>query len=195
LRPVSSWVLRRRHFILERRTCYPYSTRVKVSTTFRKFELQLTMRFRGRNTYRVALLRTDSSYWLLWFDRSRCFRWYGRTPWNCRLAMAVHSVGIQVLILCVTTNLHRSEGAVTAVVAIFGFFLLPNTHLTTSWLTPEERELAHARMERDRVGDSSEPVSSMEGLRQACRDPRTWLFCFMQNFHLSACSFNSFFPT
>ncbi|KAH3974825.1 hypothetical protein HBI81_097500 [Parastagonospora nodorum] len=87
------------------------------------------------------------------------------------------------------------EGAVTAVVAIFGFFLLPNTPLTTSWLTPEERELAHARMERDRVGDSTEAVSSMEGLRQACRDPRTWLFCFMQNFHLSACSFNSFFPT
>ncbi|KAH4119909.1 hypothetical protein HBH47_119850 [Parastagonospora nodorum] len=87
------------------------------------------------------------------------------------------------------------EGAVTAVVAIFGFFLLPNTPLTTSWLTPEERELAHARMERDRVGDSTEAVSSMEGLRQAYRDPRTWLFCFMQNFHLSACSFNSFFPT
>jgi hypothetical protein len=109
--------------------------------------------------------------------------------------MAVHSVGILVLRLCAATNLYHSEGAVTAVVAIFGFFLLPNTPLTTSWLTPEERELAHARMERDRVGDSSEPVSSMEGLRQACRDPRTWLFCFMQNFHLSACSFNSFFPT
>lgn len=23
----------------------------------------------------------------------------------------------------------------------------------------------------------------------------SWLFCLMQNFHLSACSFNSFFPT
>ncbi|KAF1914369.1 major facilitator superfamily domain-containing protein [Ampelomyces quisqualis] len=87
------------------------------------------------------------------------------------------------------------EGAVTALVAILGLFLLPNTPLTTSWLKPEERELAHARMERDRVGDSSEPVSSMEGLRQACKDKRTWLFCLMQNFHLSACSFNSFFPT
>jgi len=62
-----------------------------------------------------------------------------------------------------------SEGAVTALVAIFGFFLLPNTPLTTPWLNQEERELAHARMERDRVGDSTEPVSSMEGLRQACR--------------------------
>jgi hypothetical protein len=89
----------------------------------------------------------------------------------------------------------HSEGAATALVAIFGFFMLPNTPLTTSWLKPHERELAHARMERDRVGDSMEPVSMMEGLRQACRDKRTWLFCLMQNFHLSACSFNSFFPT
>lgn len=88
-----------------------------------------------------------------------------------------------------------SEGAVTAFVAIFGFFLLPNTPLTTSWLTPEERQMAHDRMERDRVGDSGEKVSMMEGLRQACKDKRTWLFCLMQNFHLSACSFNSFFPT
>ncbi|KAJ4375478.1 hypothetical protein N0V86_007009 [Didymella sp. IMI 355093] len=87
------------------------------------------------------------------------------------------------------------EGAVTAFVAIFGFFLLPNTPLTTSWLTPEERQLAHDRMERDRVGDAGEKVSMMEGLKQACKDKRTWLFCLMQNFHLSACSFNSFFPT
>ncbi|KAF2032924.1 major facilitator superfamily transporter [Setomelanomma holmii] len=87
------------------------------------------------------------------------------------------------------------EGAVTGLLAIFGFFLLPDTPLTTSWLKLKEREIAHARMERDRVGDSTEPVSSMEGLWQACRDPRTWLFCFMQNFHLSTCSFNPFFPT
>ena len=83
----------------------------------------------------------------------------------------------------------------TAFVAIFGFFLLPNTPLTTSWLTPEERQMAHDRMERDRVGDAGEKVSMMEGLKQACKDKRTWLFCLMQNFHLSACSFNSFFPT
>ena len=72
----------------------------------------------------------------------------------------------------------------TAFVAIFGFFLLPNTPLTTSWLTPEERQMAHDRMERDRVGDSGEKVSMMEGLRQACKDKRTWLFCLMQNFYL-----------
>ncbi|RYO84671.1 hypothetical protein DL766_005907 [Monosporascus sp. MC13-8B] len=87
------------------------------------------------------------------------------------------------------------EGAVTALVALFGFFLLPNTPLTTGWLKAEERELAHARMERDKLGDSLERASAMEGLKQAAKDKRTWLFCLMQNFHLSACSFNSFFPT
>ncbi|RYP73560.1 hypothetical protein DL769_004195 [Monosporascus sp. CRB-8-3] len=87
------------------------------------------------------------------------------------------------------------EGAVTALVAFFGFFLLPNTPLTTRWLKVEERELAHARMERDKLGDSLEQASAMEGLKQAAKDKRTWLFCLMQNFHLSACSFNSFFPT
>lgn len=86
------------------------------------------------------------------------------------------------------------EGAATAVVALFGFWLLPDTPLTTRWLKPEERELAHARMERDRVGDAGQ-ASALEGLKQAVRDPRTWVFCLMQNFHLSACSFNSFFPT
>jgi len=110
---------------------------------------------------------------------------------------------MEVALHCVRKSYQRlyalltycSEGVATAFVAIFGFFLLPNTPLTTSWLTPEERQLAHDRMERDRVGDAGEKVSMMEGLKQACRDKRTWLFCLMQNFHLSACSFNSFFPT
>ncbi|KAJ4017839.1 hypothetical protein NW766_003910 [Fusarium irregulare] len=87
------------------------------------------------------------------------------------------------------------EGAVTALVAIVGFFMLPNTPLTTRWLTEREKQLAHERMEKDKVSDSQEGGSSWEGLKQACKDKRTWLFCLMQNFHLSACSFNSFFPT
>ncbi|KAH7320623.1 major facilitator superfamily domain-containing protein [Stachybotrys elegans] len=88
------------------------------------------------------------------------------------------------------------EGAVTVLVSIIGFFFLPNTPLTTWWLSQREKELAHERMERDKVADSDDsPVSALDGLKQACRDKRTWLFCLMQNFHLSACSFNSFFPT
>ncbi|KAL8369832.1 hypothetical protein RB595_000261 [Gaeumannomyces hyphopodioides] len=86
------------------------------------------------------------------------------------------------------------EGSVTALVGLLGFWLLPDTPLTTRWLTAEERELAHGRMERDRVDDQGE-TSTMVGLKQALKDPKTWVFCLMQNFHLSACSFNSFFPT
>ncbi|KAI5917470.1 major facilitator superfamily transporter [Camillea tinctor] len=87
------------------------------------------------------------------------------------------------------------EGSITALVALLGLWLLPDTPTTTKWLTPEESELANARMERDKIGDAIGKASAWEGLKQACKDKRTWLFCLMQNFHLSACSFNSFFPT
>jgi MFS family permease len=88
------------------------------------------------------------------------------------------------------------EGAITAVVSFVGFFILPNTPLTTWWLTDEEKNLAHSRMERDKLSDSNDQLASAwQGLKQACADKRTWIFCLMQCFHLSACSFNSFFPT
>jgi hypothetical protein len=60
---------------------------------------------------------------------------------------------------------------------------LPDTPLNTRWLTPDERQLAHSRLQRDRV-DSHEPGSVWAGLRQAVSDPRVWLFCLMQNLHL-----------
>jgi len=87
------------------------------------------------------------------------------------------------------------EGVVTFLVALGGFFLLPDTPSTTRWLSPEERELAHGRMVRDNINHSDEIVPAIEGLKQACKDYRTWIFVLMQCFHLSACSFNSFFPT
>ncbi|KAL1626854.1 hypothetical protein SLS56_006671 [Neofusicoccum ribis] len=82
------------------------------------------------------------------------------------------------------------EGSITALIAIFGFILLPDDPSQTRWLTP----LAVARIERDTVGQAARG-STWDGLQQACRDPRTWLFCLMQNLHISACSFNNFFPT
>ncbi|KAI2641794.1 MFS transporter [Hypomontagnella submonticulosa] len=87
------------------------------------------------------------------------------------------------------------EGALTAFVAILGFWLLPNTPDDTYWLTEDERKLVQARRARDRMSDIFGETSAWEGLKQAFKDKRTWLFCFMQMFHLSACSFNAFFPT
>jgi MFS family permease len=43
------------------------------------------------------------------------------------------------------------QGAVTFVIAIVGFFLLPDTPSTTKWLTAEEQALAHNRMELDTI--------------------------------------------
>ncbi|KAJ4986961.1 vitamin H transporter [Stagonosporopsis vannaccii] len=86
------------------------------------------------------------------------------------------------------------EGVVTIGVAVVCIFLLPDEPLTTRWLTPEQRQLAHDRIQRDTVGlESSKGVKA--GFLQALRDPRLYLLVFMQNMHLSATSFNQFFPT
>jgi len=79
--------------------------------------------------------------------------------------VVVHCVTIPAFYPHTISLTHHSEGAVTGVVALFGFWLLPSTPLKTGWLKPHEREMAHARMERDRVGDSGE-VSMMAGLKQ-----------------------------
>lgn len=81
------------------------------------------------------------------------------------------------------------EGVVTVGVAIVCIFILPDEPLTTRWLTPEQRQLAHDRIQRDTVGlESSKGVKA--GFMQALRDPRLYLLVFMQNMHLSATSFN-----
>ncbi|KAL5439227.1 hypothetical protein PMIN07_010712 [Paraphaeosphaeria minitans] len=54
--------------------------------------------------------------------------------------------------------------------------------------------LAHDRMHRDTVG-AEQGKGARAGFMQALRDPRLYLFVFMQNMHLSATSFNQFFPT
>ncbi|KFA71108.1 hypothetical protein S40288_04492 [Stachybotrys chartarum IBT 40288] len=64
----------------------------------------------------------------------------------------------------------------------------------TRWLTPKERDLCVLRIKRDTVGQQARG-STWDGLKSAVKDPRTWLFCLMQNTHISACSFNNFFPT
>ena len=86
------------------------------------------------------------------------------------------------------------QGVATFLVAIVGFFCLPDFPLTTKWLTPDERQLAHARMEEDTVGNKGS-ASVWEGLRQACTDPCVWLFAVMAHMHLAANGFKNFFPT
>lgn len=82
------------------------------------------------------------------------------------------------------------QGAVTFLIAIVGFFLLPDTPLTTKWLTQEERDLAYNRMELDTVENKGE-TSTTQGLKQAAKDPMVWIFCFMAHMHLAANGFVS----
>ncbi|TQV97375.1 MFS transporter [Cordyceps javanica] len=86
------------------------------------------------------------------------------------------------------------QGAVTFVIAVLGFFLLPDFPLTTWWLTQEERDLAYNRMELDTVGNKGE-TSTWKGLQQAAKDPMVWIFCAMAHMHLAANGFKNFFPT
>jgi MFS family permease len=87
------------------------------------------------------------------------------------------------------------QGAVTFLIAVIGFFLLPDFPHNTWWLTPEERLLATSRMELDTVGNTGEKPSVWVGLRQATTDPVVWLFAFMAHMHLAANGFKNFFPT
>lgn len=73
-------------------------------------------------------------------------------------------------------------------VAILAAFTLPDSPLKTRWLTPEERELAHSRIAHDTTG-RREGTSVWTGLREAASDWRTWVFCLMDNLHLSVSTF------
>ncbi|RYP09606.1 hypothetical protein DL765_008380 [Monosporascus sp. GIB2] len=86
------------------------------------------------------------------------------------------------------------QGGVTFVIAVVGYFVLPDTPSTTKWLTREERLLAHNRIELDTVENKGE-ASTWAGFKQATSDPMVWLFAMMAHFHLAANGFKNFFPT
>ncbi|KAJ5827928.1 uncharacterized protein N7525_006181, partial [Penicillium rubens] len=86
------------------------------------------------------------------------------------------------------------QGAVTFVVAVGSVFVLPDDPLHTRWLTEDERQLAHARILADTVG-ARHQTSTFSGVKEAAKDPRVWLFAFMQHMHLAANGFKNFFPT
>lgn len=86
------------------------------------------------------------------------------------------------------------QGIVTFVIAVIGCFILPDFPHNTKWLTQDERDLAVARIEKDTVGLKGKGTP-FDGLKQAIKDPKVWLFAFMQHQHLAANGFKNFFPT
>ncbi|TID13414.1 major facilitator superfamily transporter [Venturia nashicola] len=78
--------------------------------------------------------------------------------------------------------------------AILGMFFLPNTPLTTRWLTEAQRQMAHDRIVRDTV-EKKQDVSMMAGLREAALDYRVWLFAASSHIHTATSGFRNFLPT
>jgi hypothetical protein len=98
-------------------------------------------------------------------------------------------------ILTKSSRLFIIQGAISIAVSLSAFALLPDSPLKTRWLTIPERELAHNRMVLDTTAHREEGSSVWTGLREACTDYRTWIFCLMDNLHLSANGFKNFLPT
>lgn len=86
------------------------------------------------------------------------------------------------------------QGVITFVIAIISAFILPDEPLSTRWLSPDQRRLAHARVADDTVL-LQENTSTWVGLLEALRDPHLWVLMFMQHFHMGASNFKNFFPT
>lgn len=86
------------------------------------------------------------------------------------------------------------QGALSMFTALLAFYFLPDHPLTTRWLTPEQRQLAHDRIHTDTT-DVREATSVWVGLRESLSDWRTWALCLMYNFHLSSVGFQNFLPT
>lgn len=87
------------------------------------------------------------------------------------------------------------EGAASIVVAIVAYFLLPDWPENTKWLTEEEREMAQYRVLVSNGGKEEQVGGTWDGLKEAIRDPFTWMFCGMHFSLINAQSFKDFFPS
>lgn len=89
------------------------------------------------------------------------------------------------------------EGAVTVFIGLLSMWLLPDYPDNTTWLTVEERRIAQLRLAED-VGEAdadAQEASLLEGFRMAIKDPKVYIFIFMNFCQIIAMSFSNFFPT
>ena len=90
------------------------------------------------------------------------------------------------------------EGAITVVIAVAAFFVLPNFPRTTSWLSEEERAIAVWRLQEDIGTDDwtgSEEQSFFHGFKLAFADVKTWLLMIVETGIVSSGGVTNFFPT
>lgn len=94
-----------------------------------------------------------------------------------------------------TTIADLQEGIATVAVALVAFFVIPDFPATTKWLSDSERSLAVRRLMVS-SSEADEPhVGHWQSFKDACKDPRTWLFAFIYTFIQGAGTISYFIPT
>lgn len=88
------------------------------------------------------------------------------------------------------------EGALTVVMAVVGYWVLPNYPSNTIFLSAEETALAQWRLDRENDGVADEVSESvLVGLNAAFADPKVYLLVFIQTCAVVSMSFTYFFPS
>lgn len=87
------------------------------------------------------------------------------------------------------------EGAVSILVALAAFFILPDWPENTRWLNEDEREMAQYRVLVSNGGKEERIGGTWDGVKEAVKDPFTWMFCGMHFSLINAQSFKDFFPS
>ena len=87
------------------------------------------------------------------------------------------------------------EGAASILVAVLGFFVLPDWPHNTKFLTEEEKEMAQYRILVSNGGRDEGVGGTWDGMKEAAKDPFTWLFCVMHFALITAQSFKDFLPS
>jgi hypothetical protein len=102
----------------------------------------------------------------------------------------------RTLILCLGRFI--IEGAITVLIAVTAYFILPNFPRTTSWFTEEERQLAVYRLQEDIGEDDWKDAGSQgffNGLKLALTDVKTYVLTILLLSIVSSASVTNFFPT
>lgn len=87
------------------------------------------------------------------------------------------------------------EGIVSIVVALVSYLVLPEWPKNTRFLSEEEREMAQYRVLVSNGGHDETVGGTWEGVRDAAKDPFTWMFCLMHFALVTAQSFKDFMPS
>lgn len=115
--------------------------------------------------------------------------------------MALHCVSHPDALRSISKLTHRStgsEGAITIVIALAAFFVLPNFPATTKWLSDTERQLAMWRLKEDVGTDdwvNPEEQTLFHGFKLAFTDIKTWILVVLLLGIVSSAGVTNFFPT